>query len=69
MIDLLHSAVLSLAELLEQLELFHVDLEAVSIAKVDTVRVQDRLSVEVEFSRRITVVRAMNDPPYFESGV
>lgn len=68
MIDLLHSAVLSLAELLEQLELFHVDLEAVSIAKVDAVRVQDRLSVEVELSRRITVARTMNDPQCFERG-
>jgi hypothetical protein len=67
-IDLLDGAVLSLAKLLEQLELLHVDLEAVSIAKVDAVRVQDRLSVEVEFSRRITVAKAMSDPPWIEEG-
>lgn len=55
MIDLLNSAVLPLAQLLEQLQFLHVDLETVAIAEVNTVRMEDGLAIEVELARRITI--------------
>lgn len=55
MVDFLNSAVLPLAQLLEQFQFLHVDLEAVAIAEVNAVRMEDGLAIEVELARRITI--------------